>query len=66
MDFIREELKHSEKERRQQAEWEDRESRRAPDHDEDRDPLAKREHHNCSLRGISKITEHDEIDISFV
>ena len=43
MEHLQEELKQSTKER-QQTEWEDKESRRAPDHDEDRDAHANREH----------------------
>ena len=55
---LRQKFKQSKKER-QQTEWEDRESRRAPDHDEGRYPCAKREQGMF----IARITEHDELDI---
>ena len=65
MDHVREELKQSTKER-QQTEWEDRESRRLPDRDEDRDARAKRKHQDRLLPGISKIPEYNELDMYLV
>ena len=53
MDLLREDLKQSKKER-QQTEWEDRESRRVPDHDEDRDSRAKRTSGSFITRNIKE------------